>query len=189
MKKHILSLIAMLVFALTSKAQMFNGVYIGGTLGSFHTKIIAKGYKFKKAYSSCVYLYSGKIGLEDVEIYVIASPKTKIVSKVTVYFKEHTTFESLFESMNQKKELYTKKYGEPENCSDGFLSPYFYGDGYEEQAVQTENYLNTCLWLLPNDFAIMIKVSKYMQVQAIYENSKNQENTLKELEDAEIDKL
>jgi len=189
MKKNIFSLMAMLVFALTTKAQMFNGIFIGGSLSSFHSKMIAKGYKYKEAISPNVYLYSGKIGVEQVEVFVMASPKSKIVSKVNLFFPIENSYESLLESMNEKKDLYTQKYGECEHCVVNFSTPYFEGDGYEQQAVETGNYTNSCIWLLPNEFAILLKVFKTMQIEVTYENTKNHEITIKEYQNSQLEKL
>lgn len=189
MKKHIFTLVAMLVFALTIKAQSFSGLAIEGSLTTFNQKMIAKGYRFKKQITPYIYFYEGSISAEKVEVFVFATPKTKQVAKVSVFYSKNETFEGINDKFEQKKEVLTSKYGFPKDCLEFFESPYERNDGYEEIAIQVEKYTHSCFWHISENFAMSLSISKYMQVQIVYENVSNQNKLIDELNQLEYDKL
>jgi hypothetical protein len=189
MKKHIFSLVAMLVFALTIQAQTFSGLTIGGSLATFNQNMITKGYLLNKRVAPHIYYYTGKIATENVEVFVFATPTTKQVAKVSVFYPKNTTFESINNKFDQKKDVLTSKYGSPDKCHNYFESPYELGDGYEENAIQLEKYVNSCFWHINDNFDMSLSVTKYMQVEIIFENIANQNKLIEELDKMESDKL
>lgn len=181
--KKFLSLVA-IVFALNVNAQVFDGVSISGDLPTALAKFKAKGYIVQKTYTNSV-LLKGKVGVSPVELYIFVTPKTKKVYKFTLYFDAQTTWYSLKSQYERYFDIFEKKYGEPDSKYDFFSSPYEEGDGYEMSAVSLEKATFSAFWLKRENLTISLSISKWKQVEVVYENDKNMDLAKKEKEEME----
>lgn len=180
--KHI-TVIITLFFFLTSYAQKFDGVYIGGDINSCVAAFKAKGYKFVNSYESGVELSITKKG-EPWEVHVMKTPKTNKVWKVSIYLPKRTTWYSLYSDYEEYVEIFTKIYGSPQSQYSNFVSPYELGDGYELQAVRLDKCRYISVWNAENT-TVGIVISKFEQVNLQYENDAN--NALRKIENEQID--
>jgi hypothetical protein len=156
--------------------QTFSGIPLSGNVDVFRQKLATKGFVYQKTIASG-YLYTGKIANEKVDVYVMHTRKNRYVYKVVVYFPENFTFERLIANYEEKVAVLISKYGEPSDSFDYFTSPYFYGDGYELQAVSSGNYTKFCVWTegVHSDFPKLVQVSRTNCVMIMYENTENVE--------------
>ena len=169
-----------LFIALSTNAQVFDGVEVAGDLPTAIAKFKAKGYVFKKFLDNGAIL-NGKVGLRNAEVYIYVTPKSRIVYKFSIYLEEQTTWNSLKSDYDKYFEIFKKKYGEPDNQYSFFSSPYKDGDGYEMTAVTLEKATFSAYWLSKNNTSVSISISKWSQVQLIYENDSNTDLKEKEL--------
>ena len=93
MKKYILTMFAMLVFA-TSFGQTFDGVKIGGTMAQMRFKLEQKGYKLDEVKNNAVWM-KGTLANKKVSVGIIGSPKSKTVWKVVAFFDSKNDWYSL----------------------------------------------------------------------------------------------
>jgi hypothetical protein len=114
----------------------------------------------------------GKINLENVEIFLYETPKTKQLFKLTVYFEEASSWRSIKSQYERLLETLTSKYGEPDNSYSNFKSPYYEGDGYEMSAIELDKCDFTAYWLNKDNLSLSIQISKWKQVRLSYENDK-----------------
>jgi hypothetical protein len=115
MKKIIFTLIT-LCFALNSIAQehlTFKGIPIEGSMTSFCQKLKSKGLK-QVATKKNVTLFLGDFTGRDAKIAVGATDDGKNVHSVVVMFDPSEEWNTLTNTYDYFKELYTHKYGEPE---------------------------------------------------------------------------
>jgi hypothetical protein len=144
MKKYILTMFAMLVFA-TSFAQTFDGIKIGGTLAQMRFKLEQKGYKLDEIKNNIVWM-KGTLANKKVLIGVLGTTKSKIAWKIVAYFdiqKDWYDLKNEFENINT---ILAKKYGETENCYRFFSTPYYEGDGYEISALANDKVTFSCYY-------------------------------------------
>lgn len=170
-------LIAMtLLMTMVAHGQTFAGIPLSGNVDVFRQKLTAKGFILKKVIDAG-YVYKGKIGTEQVEVYVMHTPKSRYVTKAAVYFPEKFSFTSLVMDYEEKLAVLVSKYGEADNCFDYFKSPYYEGDGYEMQAVSSDNYRRICFWTegVNSLFPKIIQISVSGCVMVMYENTENLE--------------
>jgi len=179
-------LVPVTFFAQNSKpAPEFNGVKVDSTLDYCVKQYVAKGFTISKKFDDkSVITLKGTLGNDAIEVFVIATPSTHKVWKVSVYFPKEETWSSLKDKFSSIKGLLTNKYGEPDKDYHFFSSPYEEGDGYEMTAVAVDkcNYFTYWKKNLVNA-TIITKISEYKQVSVSYQNQANSE-----LNDAEKDK-
>jgi hypothetical protein len=177
MKKYIV--IALLMFSAVSFGQSFDGVPISGNIDVAVSKFKAKGYKVSQNAESAV-IMKGMVAGEEVQIFVLYTPKTKVVFKLTAYFDEKNTWYSLKSHYEKYVQIMTEKYGEPNSSYTSFSNPYYEGDGYEMSAVQLEKCNYAAYWMNKDNLTLGVEISKYKQVKLIYENDINVELYKKE---------
>lgn len=179
----ILVLIALLLVPITFFAQTvkpapeFNGVKVDSTLDYVVKQYVAKGFTISKKFDDkSVITLKGALGTDAIEVFVIATPSTHKVWKVSVYFPKEETWSSLKNKFSSIKGLLTNKYGEPDKDYHFFSSPYEEGDGYEMTAVAVDKCGYFTYWRknLVNA-TIMTKISEYKQVNVTYQNQANSE--------------
>jgi len=178
-------------FAQTNKpAPEFNGVKVDSTMDYCVKQYVAKGFTPKQSTNKNVTILKGTLGSDEVELFVVATPSTHRVWKVSVYFPKEDDWSSLKDKFNSIKGLLTNKYGEPDKDYHFFSSPYEEGDGYEMTAVGAEkcNYFTYWKKNLVN-VTIITKISEYKQVCVSYENGKNSDLNDKEKNKATSDGL
>ncbi len=183
MKKLILIGMTLLMAAV-AHSQTFAGVPLSGNVDVFRQKLTTKGFAFQKVITGG-YLYKGKIANEEVDLYVMHTNKNRYVTKVAVFFPERYTFDRLVSDYEEKLAVLISKYGPTNDCFDYFKSPYYEGDGYEMQAVRTDNYRRMCVWTEGDNelFPKIIEISRSGSVLIMYENTQNMEILSKEKEE------
>lgn len=169
--KKILVLIALLL-SVNTYSQVFDGVPVSGDLATAITKFKAKGYTLKK-YIDNGAIVNGKVGLRNVEVFIMTTPKSKKIYKFAIYFEERATWYSLKEDYDKYYTIFKEKYGEPDSEFSFFSSPYEDGDGYEMTAVRLEKATFASYWLKRSNTTIAVSISKWRQVEVVYENDTN----------------
>lgn len=183
MKQLTILIVAIVTITFSAKSQNFDGIYIGGSLNSFVDKLKAKGYKLLDLNAQYATL-TGTIANTEVEVYVGSTPKTKVVSNITIYLPKETYWQGLKSSYIEYLTILSDKYGKPDMQYTGFTSPYYEGDGYEMSAVENEKTNYVAFWFDKSNTNIAIQISKYNQVKILYENILNM--AIKEREKNEI---
>ena len=186
MKKYILTMFAMLVFA-TSFGQTFDGVKIGGTMAQMRFKLEQKGYKLDEVKNNAVWM-KGTLANKKVSVGIIGSLKSKTVWKVVAFFDSKNDWYSLkneFESINN---ILAKKYGETESCYRFFSTPYYEGDGYEISALANDKVTFACYYKNKEEgkLTLSIEINSSACILLSYENIENTILMNKEKEEAEM---
>lgn len=183
MKQLLVFLIS--IFFLNCAAQQtiehlnFMGRPIAGSSELFISFLEEKGFVKTEEFESS-YSFIGKFANEIVNLTVLASPKTKTICKVIVYFPEQQTWSSLKSDYFTKKRLYNSKYLLSDDF-EFFSSPYDDGDGYEMRAVAQEKCKYTSFF---KDFGghITVEVCSKFCVKVTYEDDYNIKVAQSELE-------
>lgn len=185
MKKffHLLILLLFCTSYLSASASdehlQFLGLPIAGSYESFSKQLEDKGFvKFDEFESS--YKFIGKFANEIVELTILASPRTKTVCKVIVYFPEKKSWTDLKEDYFKKKRLYRSKYLLTDDY-EFFSSPYEDGDGYEFRAVKVDKckYIS---FFKEIGGHISVEIDPKCRVKVTYEDDINIKIGQKELE-------
>lgn len=185
MKKFVLSFFALLLSlfpifgANTVEHLQFMGIPIAGSSEFFIQQLEAKGFAKISEFESSYTLY-GKFANEIVELTVLASPRTKTVCKVIVYFPEKTSWNDLKEDYFAKKRLYRSKYLLTDEF-EFFSSPYEDGDGYELRAVKAEK-CNYHSFFKEIGGHIGVSIAPKLCVKVTYEDDTNMKVAKEELE-------
>ncbi len=188
MKKHLLLFVLTLfvtnVYA--SNHIKFMGIEVNGNYESFKDSLKAKGFTFMSSYES-LYKFYGKFANEIVTLNVLASPKTRTVCKVIVYFPERKDWKELKKDYFSKKELYMSKYPLDRDY-EFFSTPYEDGDGYEMQAVAKEKCSYASFYIAFGGH-IIVEIDKEAKLKVVYEDRENIKIAQKELEQKAIDDI
>jgi len=169
MKKFILSFL-MVTLTMFANAQQFNGVSVSGSFTSVIEKFKAKGFKIKvlEEYGA---IMTGQLQYRPVELFIMATPKSKMVFKFAVYLKKQNTWDGLLDEYREYVQIMTNKLGEPDGDQEEFEFPYELGDGYEMTAVDVEKCKYSTVWFNKSNINIMVQISEYRQVKIVYENA------------------
>lgn len=190
MKKSLLFILCCL-FSFTLFAQEkhmeFKGTPINGTLSSFVQKMKTKGYKTILTENNAVALEGEFIGKKAV-IFVIATPKTKMVWKVGVNLEKKISWSSLKDEYNTIKDSYIKKYGKASHSFERFDDPYYEGDGYELQALKMEKCTYKSYFKTPEGF-ISVGIDTDGSIAIWYEDGINVNIASQEQENAVMDEI
>lgn len=194
--KIVLSFLIVILTTLSLNAQVkqdsivdklkFNGVEIDGNIDKFVNKMKTKGFIVKETKDNIVTMLGEFIGKE-CRLYVIPTPKSKIVCKVAIFFGGGS-WESLKREYNNVKDLFSKKYGKPSNEYEFFKDPYYEGDGYELQALKNDKCVYASFYT-PKGGAIMVEISGACTVSVSYENSANMDKAKQEREESAMDEI
>jgi hypothetical protein len=181
MKHLIIGLFTFIYF--NSFSQTFNGTLIDGTLPEFVSKMKLKGFTLKKQEGNSAVME----GNDKKELYIFSTPKSKKVFRITVYLPESTSWYNLKSEYFRYKELLTNINGTPHTNYEFFSNPYYEGDGYELQAVSLEKVTYSSYWFKDDQNSnVSVTISKYAQVQLIYENIKNNDINKNEKNEIEM---
>lgn len=156
-------------------AMQFMGLPLRGNINSFAQQLVnQKGCRIvsRNTESNSISMrgtYTGK----DCEIYVFGTPGTQQVWKVVVYLPELSTWSAIKREYLNYKAQFDNKYTQTSSY-DFFADPYDEGDGREVEGVKAEKCYYSAFYTAPGG-NIMVKISKYMQVQIAYEDSENLE--------------
>lgn len=180
--KHLI-LLSFILISYTSKSQQFNGVPIKGSITSVIEQFKSKGYKLRK-YTEIGAIMDGTILSQPIELFIVYTPKSKQVFKLTIYLKEHNTWNELYNQYSNTVKTLTDKYGTSDYKTESFDSPYELNDGYEMTAVQNQKCKYNNLWLYKNNTHILVEITEFKQVSVVYENA-----TLSNLKDKEVEQI
>ena len=191
--KKILFLLIGFVIALSSFAQdpqhlEFKGISLDGKLSDFVSRLSKEGFTFKGYVRDYVAVMEGIFAGNYATIHILATPKSKIVWKTTVNYNEIESWSSLKSDYLNMKELFTKKYGEPEAHYEFFSSPYYEGDGYELQALRKEKCDYISFYRLPLG-GVIVQISQFGYIQMSYEDKINSKLKIKEEESEVLDDI
>ena len=172
------------IYAQESAHLTFKGIPIDGTLQAYVQKLKNAGFSFSKySDSGNMAFLNGTFTGKPVEVIVVASPKTKTVWKVSVYYPEQVSWYSIKTDYYDLVASLTQKYGNPTDHYEFFMDPYYEGDGYEMQAVRMEK----CHFISAFESSkgvISCEISKYEQLKVSYEDSLNSSKMRTERENA-----
>lgn len=89
MKRFTILFLFVFFMITTSSAEhiKFMGVPVGGNVAAFKDSLKAKGFIYKMSFKT-LYSFEGIFANEVVAVEVLASPKTKQVCKIIVYFPQ-----------------------------------------------------------------------------------------------------
>ena len=116
--RRLISLFAFMIITLTSYAQTnsehltFKGIPIEGSMNTFCQKLKAKGFTSIGRENNLA-LFTGNFTGQDATIGVKATDDGKNVFAITVIFDSSGEWNTLIDTYNYYKDLYTRKYGKP----------------------------------------------------------------------------
>ena len=144
MRKLLFTLVAVCV-ALYSMAQTqehltFKGIPITGTMTSFCQQLKAKGFT-QIGRDNNITLFTGDFTGKTATVGVVAADDGKNVFGVTVLFDPSGEWNTLVNTYDYYKELYTRKYGKPEISKEKNPA---YSDS--NTAKMAEIYQGTVVW-------------------------------------------
>jgi hypothetical protein len=148
-----------------------SGIKINGNIDSCSNKFLKKGYTFFKREDNVIVL-KGKIGNDDVKLFLVSTPKTKLVWKGVIDFPEQDSWEDLKDKFGKIKGILIDKYGTPSNDFHFFKSPYYEGDGYELTAVSNGNCVYSTYWT-SSSCIVSVEISSSKLISVGYENEIN----------------
>lgn len=191
--KKILFLLICFIVALSSFAQdfqhlEFKGIPLDGKLSDFVSKLSQEGFTLKEYAEDHIAVMEGNFAGDYATIYILATPKSKIVWKAVVNYGEQESWSSLKSDYFDMKELFSRKYGEPEAHYEFFSDPYYEGDGYELQALRKEKCHYISIYKLPLGDAF-VQISQFRKIQLGYEDNVNSELKKKEEESEALDDI
>lgn len=114
--KKLLFILATISIAFCSIAQehlSFKGIPITGTMTSFCQQLKAKGFT-QIGRDNNITLFTGDFTGKTATVGVVAADDGKNVFGVTVFFNPSEEWNTLVNTYDYYKDLYTRKYGEPE---------------------------------------------------------------------------
>ncbi len=152
-------------------ALQFMGIPMVGNINSFAQQLVnQKGCRIvsNNTESNSISMRGTFTG-KDCEIYVFGTDNTKRVWKVTVYLPELRTWQAIKREYLNYKSQFDNKYTLTSSY-DFFADPYDEGDGREVEAIKEDKCHYSAFYDAPGG-NIMVKVSKYMQVQISYEDN------------------
>lgn len=117
MKKLLISLIlcCFALFGLAQEHLSFKGIPITGSMSSFCQKLKAKGFT-QIGSEGNVSLFKGDFTGRKATVGAVAADNGKDIFAVIVYFDESDSWNSLVNTYEHYKDLYTEKYGSPIHC-------------------------------------------------------------------------
>lgn len=185
MKKLLLSVCVGLLSLTASYGQDFLGISPTGSKLSVIEKFKAKGFHLTDGYGTTVTSMKGYVNGSIYELNIVSTPTTKVVCKFSVYLERIESFSLLKSEYKKYVDLLTEKYGASTSNYEYFKSPYYEGDGYEMTALTSENAIFKTYWL-DRPIFMSVNISKWQQINIIYENSANAE--LKNAEENKLEK-
>lgn len=123
MKKFIAFILFAIICVMGASAQdeglVFKGVPIGGELSSFISKLKSKDFTLIEKDGSKA-LLTGKFTGQNVKLLVMSTDSDKMVYGLGAIFDEVDTWQTILSQYENYKDLYTEKYGEPEQCIETY---------------------------------------------------------------------
>lgn len=166
----------------------FNGVEIDGSIDEFIYKMKTKGFVFDKTEENNVVIMLGEFIGQKCRLYIVPTPKSKIVWKIAIFFGGSDTWESLKKEYESVRDLFSKKYGKPSHDGIFFKDPYYEGDGCELLALINDKCLCASIYMLKAG-AITIQIENTCEVSVSYENRVNMNKAQQEKEESVMDEI
>lgn len=152
----------------------FKGIPMDGRISTFVEKMKSKGYIVVKK-TEDAYIMKGSFARKDAKIFIISTPQTKTVFRVAVLIEPvEYTWKSLKNLYLDFRHYYVEKYGNPSSDYNFLAFPYNEGEGNEMQAVE-EDKCRYCCFFYPEEGAISISISKFKNIEIVYEDNINVE--------------
>ncbi|GEM_PF-861744 len=153
----------------TSK-YTFAGMPWGSTSSAVKAALQQNGYEFVTVDKDGDYNFKGTVLGYPAHVYVFMDPKGRATKVMVVLKTPSSDATSVYQRMLG---LLIEKYGDPDKSLAFFESPYYDGDGYEEQAIAIGKGHFIAMWGYSkgdsnNDLAIMI--DKDLDVTIGYES-------------------
>ncbi|MBQ8222120.1 MAG: hypothetical protein IJZ87_02045 [Bacteroidales bacterium] len=145
MKKLVLILFVLFSIGVNAQTEShleFKGIPITGSIDSMIDKLKVQGYELIEIEEDAAIL-EGKFANESCKLYVWRTPKTKIVYQILVKFDSKDSWWTLKSDYKKLKEQIRTKYNIKPDVTEGFLDPYYEGDGYELQAIRLGQSLHS----------------------------------------------
>jgi uncharacterized protein YciU (UPF0263 family) len=171
MKKVLLGL-TLVLGTLVSNGQEFMGIKVDGQKDLSISSFKSKSFILSSDVDGIATM-KGKIGNDEVELFIMYTPITKTVWSYKVFLPKQNSWSYLKSDYQKYLNLLTEKYGPADKTYAFFSSPYNDGDGYEMTGVAVDKCNYASFW--KKEQGVRIKISKYKQVQISYENTKNSE--------------
>jgi len=167
----ILSL-AILLTSCSANAQAFMGVPITGRLQDCMAGFQQQGFTYVKDNPHGVTM-SGRMNDHPVELYIVVTPRSKTVCKVSLYFPKRKSWSALMIEYEQLRLQLTKALGTPDQQEASFQLPFKAGDGRELAALRSEKCSYTTIWLNRGNTHAILEISEFLQVYMALENMNN----------------
>ena len=111
---------------------------------------------------------------------LVATPQSKTVCKVSLYFPKRKSWSILLDEYVQMKKQLILKYGAPDLQMETFHHPYKLGDGFETTALQAEKCEYCSIWMNKINTNVIVEISEFLQIYLAFENKPNMELRAKE---------
>lgn len=159
------------LYAQSNEHMTFKGIPIDGTLSSFVQKIETEGFSLDEAKDN-IAIMNGIFAGENAELFIVSSPKTNTVWKVSVFFPKKTSWYSLKSDYKKYVAAMTEKYGNPSEHFEFFSNPYYEGDGYELQALRHDKCHYISFYETDNG-NIAVEINSNERINICYEDKNN----------------
>lgn len=171
MRKLLFALFAIMsMAAFNLNAQSLSGVPISGDFNIAVQNFKNKGFVVKNLPEEGAIL-KGKMGVNQVELFIFKTPITKKFYKAVVYMEEEVGWYSLKRTYDKFVNLFVDKYGDYSGYLEKFKDPYYEGDGYEMTALSQEKVDWFTYWNNQPNLYLSVEISKFKQVKIVYENN------------------
>lgn len=156
----------------------FAGIEIDGSLATFRSKLIEKGYKPTDSHEN---ILQGNFAGYECDIFIYCVEGADLVHMVIASTKPEESWDRLYIKYLSLVELYSKKYGSPSNSVNKFEYPFDGTTDMQMTAVKTDHAHFMTMWNTPNG-DIMISISKEGTIAIYYTDKINsaQHEVLKE---------
>ena len=156
----------------------FAGIEIDGSLATFRSKLIKKGYKPTDSHEN---ILQGNFAGYECDIFIYCVEGGDLVHMVIASTKPEESWDRLYTKYLSLVELYSKKYGSPTNTVNKFEYPFDGTTDMQMTAVKTDHAHFMTMWNTPNG-DIMISILKEGTIAIYYTDKTNntQHNIQKE---------
>ena len=111
----------------------FSGIEWLSTKDTVKEVLTKKGYAFSEIDKDGDLVYSGEFMGQKSQILCIINPQDQIVKIVVRWQTPDSKCLDFYEKI---KDILTSKYGQPCSNFETYKTPYYKGDGFEEQAIR-----------------------------------------------------
>lgn len=171
----------------THEYMTFKGLSFNCDINTFVSGLEALGYTLGLIEDRVAVLNGSFANKEGCTIVVLATNTSKLVWKVVINFPEQISWRSLKSEYNTFKDLYTKKYGAP-NDYEFFDYPYEEGDGHELTALELEKCTYSSYFTTHQGF-VVLDISTQKNIKVSYEDKINCEIWEAEKEESILDEI